>query len=43
MQDFFSGDTGNLRAFSLIITTAEPASIAATKAVSGTFTEHRHL
>ncbi|MET0727073.1 MAG: proprotein convertase P-domain-containing protein [Acidimicrobiales bacterium] len=37
-QDFFSQDTGNIRAFSLIITT-EPIAVAATKTVSGTLEE----
>lgn len=44
-QDFFSQDTGNIRAWSLSITPAvcdapvQPAQLAATKSVSGTFTE----
>jgi uncharacterized repeat protein (TIGR01451 family) len=44
-QDFFSGDTGNIRAFSVIITPAvcdAPAlttTVTGTKTVSGTFSE----
>ncbi|MCW2647077.1 MAG: hypothetical protein JWP07_3186 [Pseudonocardiales bacterium] len=37
-QDFFSQDTGSIRAFSLIITTAAPvATVAGTKTVAGSF------
>jgi fimbrial isopeptide formation D2 family protein/uncharacterized repeat protein (TIGR01451 family) len=37
-QDFFSADTGSIRAFSLIITT-DTADVSATKTVAGTFAE----
>ena len=39
VQDFFTGDTGNIRAFSLIIDTQTSAVVTARKTVSGTFEE----
>jgi len=36
-RDFFIGDTGSIRAFSVIITTNPGASVSATKTVGGTF------
>lgn len=38
-QDFFLNDVGNIRAFSLIITTGTPAAVSVTKTASGTFAE----
>lgn len=39
VQDFFSSDTGNIRAFSVIITTETTNALGATKTVAGTFVE----
>ncbi|MDO8390584.1 MAG: proprotein convertase P-domain-containing protein [Actinomycetota bacterium] len=38
-QDFFSSDIGNLRAFTVILTTAEIGDVTATKTVSGAYEE----
>jgi uncharacterized repeat protein (TIGR01451 family) len=37
VQDFFSQDTGNIRAFSVLVTTDPTAVVSTTKTVSGTF------
>lgn len=39
VQDFFAQDTGNIRAFSVLITTQTTNAVAATKTVSGSFAE----